>query len=99
MLSSSRVTRNFQITIPKEIRKQMPFLKEGDPVDFYLEDNKLIVIPKKKVPADQMYYWSSEWQEGMREAKEDVKEGRVSGPYKDVKVALIALKQSVKEIQ
>lgn len=97
MASTTRVTRNFQITIPKEIRKKMPFLKEGDPVDFHLEGNKLIVIPKKKIPAEQMYYWSSEWQEGMREAKEDVKEGRVSGPYKDVKEALAALKQSVEE--
>lgn len=38
MSSTTRITRNFQITIPKEIRKQMPFLKEGDPVDFYLEN-------------------------------------------------------------
>ena len=29
------------------------------------------------IPDDQAYYWASEWQEGEREADEDLKAGRV----------------------
>ena len=36
-MAHSRVTRNYQITIPSEIRKQLPHLKQGDPVEFKVE--------------------------------------------------------------
>lgn len=97
MSVTSRITRNFQITIPKEIRKKLPYLREGDPVTFQIEDNKLIIIPQKNIPSDQIYYWSKEWQEGIKEAKEDIKAGRTLGPYDDVEEALQVLKTPVKE--
>lgn len=97
MALSSHVTRNFQVTIPKEIRKKLPFLKEGDPVEFHIEGNRLVLIPQKTISADQLYYWTSEWQEGVKEAKEDVKAGRVLGPYKNAGKALKDLKKSLKD--
>lgn len=95
MSFTSRITRNFQITIPKEIRNKLPFLKEGDPVEFLVDGKQLIVIPQKKIPADQAYYWSSEWQTGIKEAKEDIKSGRILGPYEDVEEGLRALKGDI----
>ena len=95
MSLTSRITRNFQITIPKEIRKQMPNLKEGDPVEFLIKENQLIVIPQKRVPADQAYYWTPEWQKDIQEAKEDIKKGKILGPFDDVEAALEALEEPV----
>lgn len=97
MALSSRITRNFQITIPKKIRKELPYLKEGDTVDFEIEHNKLFLIPQKKIPADQIYYWSAEWQKGIQEAKEDIKAGRILGPYENIKEALKVLKQPIED--
>ena len=65
-------------------------------MEFSVEDNRLVVVPQKMVPADQAYYWSPEWQEGVNEAKEDLRVGRVEGPFDDVEDALRALKKPPK---
>ncbi|MGB6872548.1 MAG: hypothetical protein WBE46_00140 [Dehalococcoidia bacterium] len=36
-----------------------------------------IEIPKKLVDKSQAYFWTKRWQEGEREADEDIKAGRV----------------------
>lgn len=95
MSLTSRITRNFQITIPKKIREKIPYLKEGDPVEFQIKENQLIITLQKRIPADQLYYWTPEWQKDIQEAREDMKEGRVLGPFDDVEEALEALELPV----
>jgi len=95
MSLTSRITRNFQITIPKKIREKIPHLKEGDPVEFQIKENQLIITLQKRIPADQLYYWTPEWQKDIQEAREDIKEGRVLGPFDDVEEALEALELPV----
>jgi hypothetical protein len=34
-------------------------------------------VPKKLVDKSQAYFWTKKWQEGEREAEEDIKAGRV----------------------
>jgi hypothetical protein len=36
-----------------------------------------IKVPKKLVDKSQAYFWTRKWQEGEREADEDIKAGRV----------------------
>ncbi|MBI2252743.1 MAG: AbrB/MazE/SpoVT family DNA-binding domain-containing protein [Armatimonadetes bacterium] len=95
----SHITRNFQITIPKEIRKALPFLMEGDPVEFRVENDRLMIIPQKKIPADQAYYWTSKWQKGIKEARKDIKTGKVLGPYEDAEEGLKDLKKFPEELE
>lgn len=40
-------------------------------------DEKAVPLPKKLVDKSQAYFWSKRWQEGEREAGEDIKAGRV----------------------
>ncbi len=42
------------------------------------------MVPKKLIDADQAWFWSREWQEGEREVDEDLRAGRVAGPFKTV---------------
>jgi len=35
-------------------------------------------------PAEQAWFWTREWQEGEREASEDIAAGRLSPVYKDM---------------
>lgn len=52
-------------------------LKDGDILQVELEDNKVILIPMKLVPADQAWFWDEQWQEGEREAAADIAAERV----------------------
>ena len=71
-----KFTSKNQITIPKELAKGLN-LKAGDYLNFEIEDGKLIIIPVALIPKDQQWYWTDEWQEGEREADEDIKASRV----------------------
>lgn len=37
----------------------------------------ILLRPKKLIDASQAWFWSQEWQQGEREASEDIKAGRV----------------------
>lgn len=45
----SKITRNYQITLPKDIRK-MVGVKEGDEVMFVIEDNKVVLVKSRDDP-------------------------------------------------
>lgn len=58
------------------LKKHFP-LEEGDLFQVEIEENgRVVLTPMKTIPADQAWFWTKEWQEGMREAQEDFQEGR-----------------------
>jgi hypothetical protein len=51
--------------------------KEGDLLEAVVEENgALRLIPKVAVDRTQAYFWSKHWQQGEREAEEDLRSGR-----------------------
>jgi len=64
-----------QIALQKGIVKQAR-LALGD---------RIILRPQIHIPRDQAYFWTKEWQVGEREAEEDIKAGRVYGPFRSAK--------------
>jgi len=72
----SKVTRHGQITLPASVRKELG-VEEGDLVEIEVVDEKAMLIPKRLVDKSQAYFWTKKWQEGEREADEDIKAGRV----------------------
>lgn len=79
-----KITRNFQVSIPKQVREALG-LNEGDFIEVQEHDGAIIMVPKKLIDADQAWFWSPEWQEGEREAEQDIRDGRVSGPFRTVR--------------
>ena len=75
-MPTTKVTRHGQITLPASVRKQLG-IEEGDLVEIDVEDEKAVLMPKKLVDKNQAYFWTKKWQEGEREADEDMKAGRV----------------------
>jgi AbrB family looped-hinge helix DNA binding protein len=75
-MPTSKVTRHGQITLPASVRKELG-IEEGDLVEIEVVDEKAVLMPKKLVDKSQAYFWSRKWQEGEREADEDIKAGRV----------------------
>jgi len=76
MPAYSKVTRHGQITLPASVRKELG-VEEGDLVEIEVIDDRAVLIPKRLVDKSQAYFWSRKWQEGEREADEDIEAGRV----------------------
>lgn len=75
-MSLTTVTRNGQITIPAELRRQVG-IEEGDVIEIQAVDDHLILVPKKLIDKSQAYFWTLEWQATERGAQEDIEEGRI----------------------
>jgi AbrB family looped-hinge helix DNA binding protein len=75
-MPTSKVTRHGQITLPASVRERLG-IEEGDLVEIEVEDERAVLMPKKLVDKSQAYFWTKKWQEGEREADEDIKGGRV----------------------
>ena len=73
-MSISKVTRNFQITIPAQIRRLM-HVEVGSLVDFIVEKGKVILKPKTLVDHDQAWFWTEEWQKDEKEVDRSRKKG------------------------
>lgn len=76
MSSLSHVLRNFQVTLPKPIRKRFG-VKEGDLIKIEETDRGILIIPLETVDRSQLWFWSKEWQSGEMEVEEEVKKGKV----------------------
>ena len=71
-----QIRRNFQVTLPSNLRKRLR-LSVGDVLETEIREGKIILVPKKMIDAEQSWFWSKQWQEGEKEAQEDIKQGRV----------------------
>jgi len=57
------------------LKEHIP-LSDGDIFQVQIEDDKVILVPMKLIPAEQVWFWTKEWQKGEKEAEEDIKAGR-----------------------
>ncbi|KLU59559.1 SpoVT / AbrB like domain protein [Peptococcaceae bacterium CEB3] len=71
-----QIKKRHVITLGQEVRKELN-LDEGDILDVSVEDGKIVLEPKKLIPADQQWFWTEEWQAAEREAQADIDAGRV----------------------
>ncbi len=70
-----RLRKRGQLTLPEEIRLKFR-LEEGDSFDVKIRGHEIILIPYKRVPLDQAWFWTKEWQVKEQEADEDLAAGR-----------------------
>jgi AbrB family looped-hinge helix DNA binding protein len=72
-----QIRENGQITLPTSIRRQTN-LKAGDLLEVTVNtDGTICLTPKVAIDRSQAYFWTRRWQEGEREAEEDIRAGRV----------------------
>ena len=71
-----QVRSNGQITLPSGVRRKAN-IKEGDLLEIVVEaDGTLRLVPQIAINRSQAYFWTRRWQEGEREADDDLIEGR-----------------------
>ena len=72
-----QIQKRFLVRIPPEARRSLG-LQEGDHLETFIENGRLVLVPMRLVPADQAWFWSEKWQEGEKEAERDLQAGRVT---------------------
>lgn len=70
-----RVRKNYQITLPNQIRKKFN-ISEGDYITINEEGEKIVIRPARIIDSDQEYFYTKEWQEKEIQADRDIAEGR-----------------------
>jgi AbrB family looped-hinge helix DNA binding protein len=92
-----QVRKKSQVTLPQSVRKKLG-IEEGDFLDVRVRDGEIVLKVKKLVDADQAWFWTKRWQEGEREADEDIKAGRVF-EFPDAKSAIASLHEHAEEVK
>ena|ERR1700757_4358231 len=92
-MSVVKVTRNFQVSIPKEVREELG-ISEGDLMECEITDGSIVLKPKKLINRNQAWFFSKEWQEKEKEAEEAIRKGEIVGPFENIEDALEALKKT-----
>jgi len=72
-----------QITIPKKTRELFN-LADGDMLEIEEREDGILMKPRKLLDPTQAWFWTEQWQAKEREASEDIKAGRISGPFDGV---------------
>ncbi len=84
------------MTIPAAVREAAR-LEEGDPVEVEIVDGGILLRPMKVIDATQAWFWTPEWQEGERQADEDLAAGRFDR-YESDEEFLAALRARMKPL-
>lgn len=85
MATSVKVREKFQVTIPENVRQEIP-LKVGERVEVIARGEEIVIRPVIQVPKSQSWFWSNEWQNQVARSLKDLEKGRVR-VFKSVKEA------------
>lgn len=66
-----------QLTIPKSIRDDLK-LEEDTQLEVTVQNGAIVLQPVITIARDQAWFWTEEWQEGEREAEQEIRAGNVS---------------------
>lgn len=84
--------RKNQLTLPREVTEAL-HIREGDEVEFEIdEDGRVLLRGMTVVPSDQAWFWDRQWQQGEREASEQIAAGDTEG-FEDAESMFDALEQ------
>jgi len=79
-METIKVRKKYQITLPTVIREAAG-VYEGDFLTAEVqEDHTILLRPARLIDTDEAFFYTAEWQAAEREADEDIRLGRVSGP-------------------
>ncbi len=70
------------VTLPAALRRKLHLDEKGSQVEVVERTDGVIELrPLLAIPADEAWFWTPEWQAKEREAEEEIKAGRTSGPF------------------
>ena len=87
-----RIKNRGQVTIPSKILKMFR-LKPDDYLLLKVHEDRIELTPQAVIPKSQEYFWTKRWQEGEKQAQEDIDKGMVSEVFEQPDDFLKALKE------
>jgi len=69
-----RLGKRSVLTLGADLTRELR-LSDGDLFELCVQDGKIILEPKKVIPANQEWFWTEEWQAGEREAQAEIDAG------------------------
>ncbi|MBI4358639.1 MAG: AbrB/MazE/SpoVT family DNA-binding domain-containing protein [Candidatus Omnitrophica bacterium] len=85
-----KIQKNKNITLPMWLIHRF-HVEIGDFVRLEETKDGILMKPAKLIDPSQAYFWTKEWQEGEKEAEEDIRQGRIK-KFKSVKALMDDLK-------
>ncbi|MEY9961538.1 AbrB/MazE/SpoVT family DNA-binding domain-containing protein [Streptacidiphilus sp. MAP5-52] len=74
----ARLRPKHQLTLPPEVREAL-LVEPGDEVEFELVAPGVVrLLGTKRIPADQAWFWTQDWQAGEREASAERDRGEAT---------------------
>ena len=80
-----QVRKKAQVTLPQSVRQELG-IEEGDFLDIQVRSGEIVIKVKKLMDKEQAWFWTNRWQQGEKEAEEDIRTGRVHN-FPDTKKA------------
>jgi AbrB family looped-hinge helix DNA binding protein len=71
-----QIRKKAQITLPASVRQKLG-IEEGDFMDVQIKDGDIVLKVMKMISKEQSWFWTERWQNGEKEAEEDIESGRV----------------------
>jgi len=75
-----KISPQGQIRIPKKIMQSLGIL-QGDYVEVCIENEQIVLKPRKLIDPSQGWYWTKEWQKVEADADHDIKDDRLSPKF------------------
>ncbi|WP_425806462.1 AbrB/MazE/SpoVT family DNA-binding domain-containing protein [Desulfitobacterium sp. Sab5] len=69
-----RLGKRSVLTLGADLTRELK-LTDGDLLELCVQDGKIILEPKKVIPADQEWFWTKEWQTAEKEAQAEIDAG------------------------
>lgn len=79
------------VRLPEETVRALR-LRKGTKLDVHVAGDVVFLVPASRVPKEQRYFWTEEWQKKEQEADEAIARGEVLGPFDDAEEAIRALR-------
>jgi AbrB family looped-hinge helix DNA binding protein len=88
-----KIGARHQVTLPAETLKRLG-LDAGEELEVVEHEKMILLVPRKHIPKDQEWYYTDAWQRMMQEAFDEVKQGKLIGPFDTAEEAIRALKNT-----
>jgi AbrB family looped-hinge helix DNA binding protein len=88
-----QLRKKAQLTLPQSVREQLG-IEEGDFMDVQVRNGEVVLKVKRLVDKEQAWFWSQRWQQGEKEAEEDIHASRVH-KFPDAKSAVAFLHRRI----
>jgi antitoxin component of MazEF toxin-antitoxin module len=88
-----KVGARSEVRLPDEVTRQL-HIRKGAKLEVLVSSGGIYLIAPGRIPKDQRYFSTPEWQAKEREADEAIARGETVGPFPDAVIAIRELRNA-----